>query len=172
MKNKKDIIILSFILVLLLTAFFMGEAMGVGESNIEKDARKNQKIDDTWLCTKDTTDELGVVLFYDSALDNHIFSIYINAVGFSYGYFFREGGSLGSVDSGIQGFSYQNKGMALLSMNKKRISKIEMNNGEKTETVTLDPLQPFAIVVPSNIGTVTLYNSYDEEVPIDNISVS
>lgn len=115
---------------------------------------------------------MGAVLFYDSDLDNYTFSIYLNTNGFSYGYFFHEGGSLGAVDSGVQGFSYQGKGMALISMNKKNVSRIQIDNGEDIETIMIDPNKPFAIVIPSNNGSVTLHNSNGEDVPIDNISVN
>lgn len=110
MKNNKYIFILSLVVILLLAVVFIRGAIGVSEDKIVQDARKNQKTNSNWLCAKDITHEVGALLFYDSDLENYTFSIYLSTNGFSYGYFFHEGGNLGSEESGIQGFSYQGKG--------------------------------------------------------------
>lgn len=158
------------ILALICIAVLGSGVIGVLRSKIEEDTRQSQRIDASWLVAKDVTDEMAALLFYNKELNQHTFSIYLNNDGFSYGYFFREGGSLGSIDSGIQGFSYQNKGLALLSMNSKQVTKIEMHRGQNVEVIIINPLEPFAIIIPSNVDTVTLYNSNGEDVSIDNIS--
>lgn len=172
MKTKKPIIILSilFIVVLYVTLWSKGN-IGVSKNRLEKNARESQKIDETWLVTKDVTDEMGALLFYNKGLNEHTFSVYLNRDGFSYGYFFREGGSLSSIGSGVQGFSYQDKGMALLSMNTKNVAEIKMDDGQNIEIIKIDPLEPFAIIIPHNIDVVQLYDSNGESISIDNISV-
>ncbi|SBW02832.1 conserved exported hypothetical protein [uncultured Eubacteriales bacterium] len=171
MKNERSlVVVLAALLVLICIAVFGSGVIGVSRSNIEENARQSQRIDASWLVAKDVTDEAAALLFYNKELNQHTFSIYLNNDGFSYGYFFREGGSLGSIDSGIQGFSYQSNGLVLLSMNAKNVEKIQMNNGKNIEIITINPLEPFAIIIPSNIDTVTLYNSNGENISIDNIS--
>lgn len=171
MKTKKSLIIVSIVaIVVICVAIFGNGAIGVSRNKLEKDAREGQKINENWLITKDVTDEMGALLFYDKELNKHTFSLYLNRDVFSYGYFFREGGSLSSVGSGVQGFSYQDKGMALLSMNTKNVAEIKMDNGQNVERIKIDPLEPFAIIIPSNIVVVTLYNSNGESISIDNIS--
>lgn len=169
MKSKKSIIILFVVIILLLITTFVSNRCGVSKSKLEQDARKSQRISTDWLVVKDTTNEIGALLFYDKELNRHTFSIYLKRDGFYYGYFFYSGGSLGAIESGIQGFSYEGKGMALLSMNKKRIAKIEVESGKGVETITVDPFEPFAIIIPPNSNIVSLYNSDGEEVAIDNI---
>ncbi|WP_066714503.1 hypothetical protein [Clostridium sp. Marseille-P299] len=172
MKNKKSYIVLLIIIILLiLVTIFVSERCGVSTSKLEQDARKSQRISADWLVAKDTTNEIGALLFYDKDLNSHTFSIYLKRDGFYYGYFFYSGGSLGAIESGIQGFSYEGKGMALFSMNEKKVAKIEVDSGEMVETITVNPFEPFSIIIPSynNDNSISLYTSDGEEVAIDNI---
>lgn len=61
--------------------------------------------------------------------------------------------------------------MALLSMNEKKVAKIEVDSGEMVETITVNPFEPFSIIIPSynNDNSISLYTSDGEEVAIDNI---
>ena len=151
-------------------SFFAHGAIGVSKSNIEKDARQSQKINHDWLVTKDVTDEIAALLFYDAELEQHTFSVYLNREGVSYGCFFREGGSLGTIESAIQGFSYIDKGMALLSMNKKQVAEVKLYTGKQVETLDIDPLKPFVAIVPQGTDMVSLLDSNGEEVAINVIS--
>lgn len=96
-------------------------------------------------------------------------SIYLHRDGFYYGYVFYSGGSLATIRSGVQGFSYEGRGMALISMNVKEVAKIEVDSGDGIETITVDPLEPFAVIIPANSNIVSLYTSEGEEVLIDSI---
>jgi len=78
---------------------------------------------------------------------------------------------LDSVSTGIQGFSYGEQGMALLSMNHERIEKIRISRGQKIEMIEIDPEAPFAVVIPGDTSEVELLNSRGESIPIDNISI-
>ena len=159
---------LLFIVLAVIAAIGTGD-VGVSQHRIEKDARQKQKIDENWLVAKDITDELGAMLFYDETSGSHVFSVYLKRGGLSWGYFFRDGGTLDSVSTGIQGFSYGEQGMALLSMNHERIEKIRMSRGQKIEMIEIDPEAPFAVVIPGDTSEVELLNSRGESVPIKNI---
>ncbi|TCK92669.1 hypothetical protein EDC19_1822 [Natranaerovirga hydrolytica] len=170
MKTKKLIIALSILLVVVLyIGLYSNGNMGVSRNRLEKDARKSQEIDATWLVTKDVTDKMGALLFYNKELNQHTFSVYLKRDGFSYGYFFGEGGSLSSSGSEVQGFSYQDKGMALISMNTKNVEEITLNDGQNIERIKINPLEPFAIIIPHNVDVVQLYDSNGKSISIDNI---
>ena len=171
MKTKKSIIILSILLIgMLYAGLWSNGSIGVSKNRLEKSARESQKIDETWLVTKDATGEMGALLFYNKGLNDYTFSVYVNRDGFSYGYFFRVGGSSSSIGSGVQGFSYQDKDMALISMNTKKVAEIKMDDGQNIKIIKIDPLKPFAIIIPHNVDKVQLYDSNGKSISIDNIS--
>lgn len=171
MKSKKWLIALCSVAILLIYVTTLGNGVvGVSQNKLEEDARKSQKINETWVISKDVTNEMAVMLFYDKELDDHTFSVYLNRNGFSYGYFFVNGGSLSSLDSGVQGFTYQDNGMALFSMNTKNIAEVKMESNQNVVSIKIDPLKPFTIIIPLSVDEVSLYNSNGEIIPIDNIS--
>lgn len=175
MKSGKILIsILSIIAILsLLFASAWGSGMiGVPKSKIEADARKSQQIDESWLDVKDINNKMAVLLFYDEEINDHVFSMYLNKDDFSLGYIFRAGGSLFGNKTEIQGISYQGAGMALLSLNGKGITEIKIDEGSETQTIEIDPVKPFVVIIPpSDNGAVALYNANGESIPIDNIHV-
>ena len=175
MKSSKVLITLLTTTVILFLLFILvcGKGMiGVHQSKLEADARKSQQIDESWLGIEDISDKMAVLLFYDEAINDHVFSIYLNKDDFSFGYKFREGGSLLGSKKEIQGISYQGVGMALLSLNGKEITEIKIDEGSKIQTIEVDFSKPFvAVIPPSDNGSVTLYNTNGESIPIDNIYV-
>ena len=142
--------------------------MGISPDNIEKEARKSQKISE-WDSFGTSNDGIAAFIFYNATLDDHTFSIYINRDGFSFGYFFREGGSSSIISNGIQMFDYGTNGSAFFSMNKDRVAKIEYEGDEGIIEFNVDPLRPFAVVVPANCGSVALYNDTGNTVSITSI---
>lgn len=171
-KDKKVVIIFSLLAIILIGFLFKANGIiGLSESRIEEDARNSQKINETWLSTGEINDEIGAFLFYDDALEEHTFSIYLNRPGFSYGYFFNHGGTSSTIDSGIKGYSYGAYGMVLMSMNTKQVSQIKLENEESLEIVKLDPLKPFVLLVPETIEKVSLFDTQGRDVPIDNIEM-
>lgn len=171
-KNKKVVIIFSLMVILLIGFLFRTNGViGLSDSRLEKDARVSQKIDDSWLNIGEKNNKMGALLFYDEALEEHTFSIYLNRPGISYGYFFSHGGSSSTIDSGIKGYSYGAYGMVLMSMNTKKVSQIKLENEESLEIVKLDPSKPFVLLVPEAIEKVSLFDTQGRDVPIDNIEM-
>ncbi|MCY6372159.1 hypothetical protein [Clostridium ganghwense] len=171
---KKSYII-SAICLLLLVIFtcFNLSTIGVSRDNLERDARKSQKINDRWQVSKSVTDNLGVLLFYDEHLNDFTYSIYLNREGLSFGYFFRSGGSTSDILEGIQAFDYGNS-IALISINKVNVARIECvseDSHKKGKVYTVEPGKPFAIAIPitdSNM-TIKIYDQDGNEIPITTI---
>lgn len=147
------------IVIIAFCAMYLNYDIGVNKSHIEKDARNSQKVPDDWQVAKDTTDTMSAMIFYDESLRDHIYSVYINRPGFLSGYFFRSGGSLVGVMEGIteiyiEGYNER----AFISMNKRQVNRIEIDNGNSIETIKIDNTKPFVIILPVNVGSVTIYD--------------
>jgi hypothetical protein len=170
MRGNKKIILIS-ILLLIIGAILLNSnyMIGLNENFIERDARESQKINKDWLNVKETNNRMSALLFYDEAIKEHTFSIYLNKPGFSYGYTFKHGGSSSTIDSGIKGYSYGAYGMVLMSMNTKKVSQIKLENKETLEIINLDPIKPFVILVPETVEKVSLFDVEGNDIPIDNI---
>lgn len=108
------------------------------------------------------------MLFYNDARDNFTFSIYLNHPGFSFGYFFISGGATGGIDDSIKEFTYNPNGTVLISMNTKKIAKIEIDNGIEVKTINIDSTKPFTEVIPNNCGEITLIDVNGNEVPMSD----
>ena len=137
---------------------------------MEKDARKSQNISSTWGVSKSINDKLGAMIFYSGALDDHTFSIYINRSGFSsgnliFGYSCALCGSESVIADGIREFIYVAYGSAIISMNRAGVARIDFDDSE-TSSIAIDPAKPFAVVLPANCGSFTLYDVSGNAVPI------
>jgi hypothetical protein len=172
---KKSYIISAICLLLLVIfACFSVSTIGVIGDNLERDARKSQKIDDSWQVSKSVTDILGALLCYAEHLNDFTYSIYVNREGLSFGYFFCSGGSTIDIFEGIRAFNYGNS-MALISINKVNVARIECvsENSQKQGAVyTVEPGKPFAIAIPitnSNM-TIKIYDQDGNEIPITTVS--
>jgi len=165
-KTKRIVIVGIAICALSAVALlFSAGVIGVSADNIERDARKSQKVD-TWEVSKSVNDKLGAMIFYSDTLDAHIFSIYLNRDGFSFGYFFRTGGSDSIIMDGVHEFAYDTYGSAIISMNKVGVARIVLDNGADATRIDIDPSKPFAVVIPENCGLVTLFDINENTVPI------
>ena len=147
------------ILMIMFVILYFNNDIGINKTNIEREALISQKIPTDWEVCKDETGSLVSMLFYDSKLENHIFSIYVNRKGLSFGYFFREGGSLGEmidnvVEFNIEGFNEK----IYMSTNKNEVCKIELNDGSTIKVIDIDSTKPFTVILPTNLGTVTIYD--------------
>jgi hypothetical protein len=168
-ENKNLIIFLIFMILVLGLLLDIYGVIGTRKNGLEYNARKSQSIEDSWVSIKDTNNDMAALLFYDKALDEHTYAIYLNKPGFSYGYFFSRGGSLSTVDEGIQGFSSE-KGMVLISMNKKKVSQIKLENDTTVEIIKVDSEKPFVVLVPSTMEKTSLFDDQGNNVSIDNIT--
>lgn len=155
----KNIFILGLFLIIIFLILFLNNDVGIRQSNLEKDARKSQKIDESWKVAKDLSEHMTGMLFYDEELMNHTFSIYVNREGVSLGYFFRGGGSIGPTMDDVIEFTVEGcKESAYLSMNKYQVSKIIVENSKGREIIEVDSTKPFAFVLPAYGSIITFYD--------------
>ena len=98
----KKIINIMKIIAICIVAFCLyllcNDNLGTPKNSIQKRARESQSIPDDWDVSEYTTSGLSAMVFYNEDLSAHIYSIYVNRQGVSFGYFFRHGG----IDSSIQ----------------------------------------------------------------------
>jgi len=166
----KNIICGMLVLIAIITIFLLNsDVFGVSAAQIEQDARVSQAIDNEWAVSKASNQKLCAMIFYNDAQDDYTVSIYINRIGFSFGYFFFYGGGAAGIMDGVHEFDYDIYGSALISMNKENISRIELDNGVEVTTISVDPEKPFAVVIPMNCGSVTLFDINDTIVPITDV---
>ncbi len=168
-KAYKYVIGITLVLVFTLSALYGSGSIGVPKSKIESDARKSQKIDDNWKVSESISHPIGALLFYDTESNDLIYSIYLNRKGFSFGYFFRSGGSRSEINEGICEFRYDRYGRVLLSMNKDKVERIEIDNGQEIKTIDIDSEKPFTLVLPENCGIVTIYDINNDIITITSI---
>ena len=169
-RKRKMTIITGFAIfaVLALAVVFFGGVIGVSADNIENDARKSQRISE-WDSFGTSNEGIAAFIFYNATLDDHTFSLYLNRDGFSFGYFFREGGSSSIIMNGILMLDYGSNGSAIFSMNKDRVAKIEYEAGDDVIEFSVDPSRPFAVVLPKNCSSVALYNYSGNDVSITSV---
>lgn len=161
MKTERMFIFLGALLIILLAFLIVWQVgiFGVSQGRVEQDARESQKINSKWEVAQDANEDLCALLFYDEDKDEYTYSIYLSENGISFGYFFREGGSYPYIEEGVQGIIYEDKGIALLSLNEDKVNKIVTDNHVKEETILVNPLEPFAIMLPVDCGEITMYDS-------------
>ena len=145
--------------IIIIWVLYFNNDIGIAKSNIEEDARKSQKVSDDWEVVKYTTETMSAMLFYDESHKNHILSIYVNRKRIPFGYFFRGGGATGAIAEGVAQFYINGyKEQAFISMNRQKISKVEINNSNSIQTIAIESAKPFAFILPVNIGSVTMYD--------------
>lgn len=101
------------------------------------------------------------MLFYDEEKDDCAYSIYLSREGFSFGYFYRQGGCDPYVTDSVKGIVFEDKGIALLSMNEDGVCKIVVDNNEGEKVISVDPEEPFAVVLPADCGAITMYDAQE-----------
>ncbi len=154
-------IILAVLLVCLLVVAFLyvNNDIGVTEKNLETDIRESQKIQDDWMVTGSVSDTMAGFISYPQNMSDHTFSVYVNRPGLSFGYFFREGGSLASVEEYIAEFTIEGYSeRVFISMNAQKVERLEIDNGNDVQVIEVDSEKPFAIVLPVNAGNITFYD--------------
>lgn len=167
MKNRKIGMIAAcvFVLLVLVLGLYGTGSIGVSKSRIQQDARTGQQIRENWQVCQSTTDSMSALLYYSEDKSDYTASIYINKSGFSFGYFFRIGGSILEHGADITAFELDGyTECAYLSMNASKICRIEVDDGSKTESIDLDSTTPFVVVLPRGKGSVTFYDLYGNEV--------
>lgn len=160
-KTEKITIFLGALLIVLLAFLIIWQAgiFGVSGDRLEQDARESQKISSSWKVAQGINENLCAMLFYNDDKDEYTYSVYATRNGISYGYFFSEGGSYPYIEEGVQGIVYEDKGIVLMSLNDAQVSRIVIDNDVTEETIEVNPLEPFAVVLPVDCGEITMYDS-------------
>lgn len=160
------------ILMLVFLVLYSKGTFGVSANNIEEDARISHHISSTWEVTKSVGENIAALLFYDESHKDYMYSIYIKRDGLSFGYFFIAGGSDTVIpEDSVRKFRCGSKGSVLMSMNTDKVSRIELDNGNKITRFDIDPKKPFSVVIPSNPGAVKLYNIENELVTVTDTDI-
>ena len=157
----------AILLVCLLAAGFLYVNNDIGKpaGRLESDIRSSQKIQDDWTVTGSVSDTMAGFISYPQNLSDHTFSVYVNRPGVSFGYFFRGGGSLSSVERYIAEFTVEGYSeRAFISMNAQKAARVEIDNGNDIEVIEIDSEKPFALVLPGNAGDITFYDVNGEVV--------
>ena len=132
---------------------------GVLPKNLKRDIGISQKINDGWMIEGNYSDDMAAFISYPEDQSSHVFSVYLNHAGLSFGYFFRSGGSLGIVEDSIAEFQFLgNNGVAYISMNAQNVERLEIDNGHDIKVIEIDSNKPFAIVVSNQDGAISFYD--------------
>ena len=158
-KCGKIILAVALACVVAVGALYLSGAIGLSKSDLEADLRASQKIPQDWQITGSISDSIAAFLCYPADRSDHVFSIYVNRPGLSFGYFFRGGGDLTGDEAFIGEYTIEGYGeRAFISMNHQHVARLEIDDGQSTQTIQIDSAQPFAIVLPVNCGTVNFYD--------------
>lgn len=106
------------------------------------------------------------MLFYDGERENYAYSIYLTRGGMSYGYFYRQGGKDAYMEEGVKGVVFEDKGIALLSLNEDKVCKIVVDCNGDEKTIQVDAGEPFAVVLPIECGAITMYDAQENVVTL------
>ena len=148
----KYVSILLAVPLLILLFLRMNNDLGIPKEQILADALESHAIDSSWLHTPvSTTDRMAAMLFYSPDKDDFTFSIYVNRPGFSFGYFFRGGGTIVEVQDYVAEFMVEGyTARAYVSMNAQGICSAEYSSSKGRELMKIDPTEPFALVFDGN----------------------
>ena len=92
--------------------------------------------------------------------------MYLSGEEYTLGYFYREGGEAPYMEEGVQGLIYEDKGIALMSMNADKVASIMVGDGSREQTIDVDPEQPFAVVLPIESNVITMYDDQGKVVTL------
>ena len=162
MKKYTGKIVIGLILVCAVFVGFLyfNNDIGIRESKIESDIRASQKIQDDWSVDGIVSDTMAAFIFYPQDRADHTYSVYVNRPGLSFGYFFRGGGDLISVEEHISEFTVDGYNeRAFVSMNAQKVERVEIDDGNEVQVVEIDSEKPFALVLPVNAGNITFYDT-------------
>lgn len=168
MKVEKIPALIGLVLIILLAFLIIWQAgiFGVSRDRLEQDARERQNIAGSWEMVQDVNDDVCAMLFYDDMRENYTYSIYLTKEGLSYGYFFRQGGTDAYMEEGVKGVVFEDKGIALLSLNEDKVCKIVVDSNADQKTIQVDSEEPFAVVLPIDCGAITMYDAQDNIVTL------
>lgn len=167
MKAEKISMIIGILVIILLGVLIIAHlgVVGIPKNRLEQDARKSQNISSDWQMVQAVNENMCAMLFYDETESDCRYSVYLTHDGISYGYFYLDGGVDGFMIDGSRSVLYEDRGIVLLSLNKDKVCKIEVESGA-VETIQVEPSKPFAVVLPVNCGEITLYDTQNNVVTL------
>ena len=153
--------LIGLVLIILLAFLIIWQAgiFGVSRDRLEQDARERQNIAGSWEMAQDVNEDVCAMLFDDDVRENYTYSIYLTKEGLSYGYFFRQGGTDAYMEEGVKGVVFEDKGIALLSLNEDKVCKIVVDSNADQKTIQVNAEEPFAVVLPIECGAITMYDA-------------
>ena len=155
----KTLLGILLVCILAMGFLFIKNDIGISSSKLEADVRSSQKIMDEWMVDGTVSDTMAAFISYPTDRSEHVFSVYINRPGLSFGYFFRGGGSLSGIENGIMECTVDGYNeRAFISLNKQKVNHLEIDDGDLIKTIDIDSSKPFAIVLPVNAGSLTFYD--------------
>ena len=155
----KTVIGVVFVCILFVGFLYANNNIGMTSTNLETDIRSSQKIKDDWTLDGSVSNTMAAYISYPQDMNDHIFSVYVNRPGLSFGYFFRGGGTLSGIQRGIVEFTVEGYNeRAFISMNQQQVQQLEIDDGNTIQVVDIDRNKPFAIVLPINAGNITFYD--------------
>ena len=167
--KTERILILAGILVIIALGcliVYQADVIGVSQSRLEQDAREVQHINAKWDVAQAVNDEMCAMIFYDNEKNKCAYSVYLSGEEYTLGYFYREGGEAPYMEEGVQGLIYEDKGIALMSMNADKVASIMVGDGSREQTIDVDPEQPFAVVLPIESNVITMYDDQGKVVTL------
>lgn len=167
--KTERILILAGILVIIALGcliVYQADVIGVSQSRLEQDAREVQHINAKWDVAQAVNDEMCAMIFYDNEKKKCAYSVYLSGEEYTLGYFYREGGEAPYMEEGVQGLIYEDKGIALMSMNADKVASIVVGDGSRGQTIAVDPEQPFAVVLPIESNVITMYDDQGKVVTL------
>lgn len=163
--KKAFIILLSVftVIIVMLSFCLMKHLVGVSKERTEAEARVFHNIDESWQSIQATNDDVSAMLFFPADGSDHFYSIYSKHKGLSRGFFFRIGGTISEINrESVQFVFEENDSHIYASMNKQKLCKVEIDDGDNVNTISLNEDEPFILIFPSNAGNVTFYSIYGE----------
>lgn len=158
-RTFKFICIFCCIVLIIITCSYFSQHIGISKQNIENDARLSVKVPDDWQVSSDVTERLSAMIFYDDTFNDCKFAIYEDFDYFSYGYFFRYGGSMKPIREGIGEFYIDSVDeYVYISMNKQQVNKVEYKDNNVIKNIEIDATKPFVFILPSNTNLEGIYD--------------
>lgn len=162
-------LLLLAVAAVLLAALGAGSFVGLPQSGLEQDARRD--VGDALRLSQSTGETLSALVFYEAAGSEAgggaaSLRLYVNRPGFSFGWFFR--GGLSVPQTGIAVYEVEGCAeRAYVCRNTEGICRAVFDNGAATETFELDGAAPFALVSGAGQGLLTFCTADGGEVPAE-----
>ncbi len=147
---QQILIPVAILIAIVLVIGYQNNVFGIPDGGrLESFSRRNQPIPEDWLCIQTQEKDVAALLFYPKEMDNAIYSIYLKGSGLSFGFSARSRGFMNFIQTDICEFHHGEREVSiLLSLNAPNITRVEVHNGDKSQTITLDPEEPFVLILP------------------------